>query len=86
MGLKVYGRQGVTCNGRPAFYAAIYDDIREIAMKNGWAMALHGSLAVCAGKARSGEVRSLEISEDILKLAVENTVKLIDDMVEVENG
>ena len=39
---------------------------------------------VCAGKARSGEVRPLEISDDILRLAVKNTVKLIDDMTEVE--
>lgn len=39
---------------------------------------------VCAGKARSGEVRPLEISDDILKLAVENTVKLVDNLTEVE--
>lgn len=35
---------------------------------------------VCAGKARSGEVRELEISDEILKLALNNTVKLVDDM------
>lgn len=34
---------------------------------------------VCAGKTRSGEVRPLEISDDILRLAVKNTVKLIDE-------
>ena len=39
---------------------------------------------ICAGKARSGEVRPLEISDDILRLAVKNTVKLIDIMTEVE--
>lgn len=38
---------------------------------------------VCAGKTRSGEVRPLEISDDILKLAVQNTVKLVNDMTEV---
>ena len=38
---------------------------------------------VCAGKTRSGEVRPLEISDDILKLALQNTVKLIDEMTEV---
>ena len=38
---------------------------------------------VCAGKTRSGEVRPLEISDDILKLAVQNTVKLVDEMTEV---
>ena len=44
---------------------------------------------VCAGKTRSGEVRPLEISDDILKRAVENTVKLVDKITivkEKENG
>lgn len=38
-------RQAVTCNGRPAFYAAMYEDIRYVAIHCGWAVALHGSLA-----------------------------------------
>ena len=38
-------RYAVTANGRPAFYAAMWDDIRECAMDHGWAVALHGSLA-----------------------------------------
>lgn len=38
-------RQAVTCNGRPAFYATMYEDIRRCAMDNGWAIAIHGSLA-----------------------------------------
>lgn len=38
-------RKAVTCNGRPAFYAAMYEDIRQCAMDKGWAVALHGSLA-----------------------------------------
>lgn len=37
-------RQSITCNGRPAFYASIYDDIRQCAIENGWAVALHGSI------------------------------------------
>ena len=37
-------RYAVTCNGRPAFYASIYEDIRKTAMALGWAVALHGSL------------------------------------------
>ena len=37
-------RYAVTCNGRPAFYASMYEDIREEAMCLGWAVALHGSL------------------------------------------
>lgn len=39
---------------------------------------------VCAGKTRSGEVRDLEISTDILEKALKNTVKLVDDMTVVE--
>lgn len=39
---------------------------------------------VCAGKARAGEVRTMEINDEILKKAFENTVKLIDDITEVE--
>lgn len=39
---------------------------------------------VCAGKARNGEVRQLEINDEILKKALQNTVKLIDDITEVE--
>ena len=39
---------------------------------------------VCAGKARSGKIRSLEFDEEILKKAVANTVKLVDEMTEVE--
>lgn len=38
-------REAVTCNGRAAFYAAMWDDIRQCAMDYGWAVALHGSLA-----------------------------------------
>lgn len=42
----------------------------------------------CAGLARSGEVRELEISDEILRKAVQNTVELIKSMVEVkeDNG
>ena len=38
-------REAVTCNGRPAFYACVWDDIRNCAMNCGWAVALHGSLS-----------------------------------------
>lgn len=38
---------------------------------------------VCAGMARSGEVRSLEIDSDILNKAVQNTVELIKKEIEV---
>ena len=39
---------------------------------------------VCAGKSRSGEVRPLEFSTDILEKAVKNTVTLIDNITEVK--
>ena len=39
---------------------------------------------VCAGKTRSGEVRPLEISDDILKRAVANTVTLVDEITYVK--
>ncbi len=38
-------RQAITCNGRPAFFASMYEDIRKCAIDCGWAVALHGSLA-----------------------------------------
>ena len=39
---------------------------------------------VCAGKTRSGEIRGLEITPEILETAMKNTVKLIDDMTVVK--
>ena len=38
----------------------------------------------CAGLARSGEVRPMEINDDILHKAINNTVELIKSVVEVE--
>lgn len=40
---------------------------------------------VCAGKARSGQIRDLEFDDEIIKKAVANTVKLVDSMTEVES-
>lgn len=40
---------------------------------------------VCAGMARSGEVRDLEISEDILVKAVKNTVEMCKEAVILED-
>lgn len=37
-------RKSVTCNGRPAFFASMYEDIRYVAIHCGWAVGLHGSL------------------------------------------
>lgn len=38
---------------------------------------------VCAGKTRSGEIRGLEITPEILDRAMKNTVKMVDDMTVV---
>lgn len=38
---------------------------------------------VCAGLARSGEIRELEINDEILQKATINTVKLIESMIQV---
>jgi len=38
-------REHVVTNGKAAFYACIWDDLRQAAMNCGWALALHGSLA-----------------------------------------
>lgn len=37
-------RESVTCNGRAVFYAAMWNDFRQAALKCGWALGLHGSL------------------------------------------
>ena len=37
-------RKLVTCNGRAAFYASMWNDLRQAAMDCGWALGLHGSL------------------------------------------
>ena len=38
-------REAVTSSGKAAFYASIYDDLRNAAMDCGWALGLHGSLS-----------------------------------------
>ena len=37
-------REHITCNCKAAFYASIYDDLRNAAMDCGWALGLHESL------------------------------------------
>ena len=37
-------REHVTTSGKAAFYACIWDDLRNAAMDCGWALGLHGSL------------------------------------------
>ena len=38
-------REHIVSNGKAAFYASIYDDLRQAAMNCGWALGLHGSLS-----------------------------------------
>ena len=38
-------RKYITTNGKAAFYACIWDDLRQAAMNCGWALGLHGSLS-----------------------------------------
>jgi hypothetical protein len=40
---------------------------------------------ICAGMARSGEIRDLEIDTDILNRAVNNTAELIKNMIIVKD-
>jgi hypothetical protein len=37
-------REHVVTNGRAAFYACVWNDLRQAALDCGWALALHGSL------------------------------------------
>lgn len=38
-------REHVTTNGKAAFYASLWPDLREAALNCGWALGLHGSLS-----------------------------------------
>lgn len=38
-------REHIVANGKAAFYACIWDNLRNAAMDCGWALGLHGSLA-----------------------------------------
>lgn len=41
----VKNNKEITCLGRSALYASIWEDIRKAAWECGWAVALHGSLS-----------------------------------------
>lgn len=40
---------------------------------------------VCAGLARSGKVRPMEFNDDIVKLAIQNTIKFLTDRIGVKD-
>lgn len=37
-------KEAITTNGKAAFYASIWPDIKQAALDCGWALGLHGSL------------------------------------------
>ena len=71
-------REAVTCNGRPAFYASMYEDIRKSAMDSGWAVALHGSLSsdmdIMAMPWTKEAIKFEELVNKISKLFDENSL------------
>ena len=68
-------REAVTCNGRAAFYAAMWDDIRQCAMNLGWAVALHGSLN------SDMDIMAMPWTEDAVTF-----VEVVDAIVELFDG
>lgn len=41
---------------------------------------------VCAGKSRGGEIRQLEFNEKIVELAINNTIKMIDNLTYIKGA
>lgn len=74
-------RQAVTCNGRPAFFASMYEDIRYVAIQCGWAVALHGSL--CSDM----DIMAMPWTEEAIKFEelVDKISKLFDRNSLAEN-
>lgn len=68
-------RYAVTCNGRAAFFACMWDDIRQCAMDHGWAVALHGSLS------SDMDIMAMPWVEDVITFE-----ELIDKIVDLFNG
>lgn len=74
-------REAITCNGRPAFFASMYEDIRNCAMSWGWAVALHGSLM------NDMDIMAMPWTEETIKFEelVDKISKLFDDNSLAEN-
>lgn len=74
-------RQSVTCNGRPAFFASMYEDIRNCAMSWGWGVALHGSLM------NDMDIMAMPWTEEAIKFEelVDKISKLFDENSLAEN-
>ena len=67
-----FNNKAISCNGRPALYATIYDDLRKTAMDCGWALGLHGSLA------SDMDIMAMPWTEDAKP--VEEMVKALSDL------
>ena len=61
-------REHIVMNGKPAFYACIYEDLRKAAINCGWALVLHGSLAS---------------DMDIMAMPWTEDAKPVDEMIKV---
>ena len=74
-------REAVTCNGRAAFYASIWNDIRQCAMDCGWAVALHGSLA------SDMDIMAMPWTENAIKFTsmIDKIVELFDNNILAKN-
>lgn len=60
-------REHIVTNGRAAFYATIWPDLRDAALDCGWALGLHGSLAS---------------DMDLMAMPWTESAKPVDDMIE----
>lgn len=60
-------RELVTTNGKAVFYACMWNDFRQAAMDNGWALGLHGSL---------------NSDMDIMAMAWIDDAKPVEEMIE----
>jgi len=59
-------REHVVCNGKAAFYASMWPDLKEAALNYGWALGLHGSLSS---------------DMDIMAMPWTDDAKPVDDMI-----
>jgi len=67
----VKSREHVVTNGKAAFYACMWGDLRTAALDCGWALALHGSL---------------NTDMDIMAMPWTEDAKPVEDMVKALSG
>ncbi len=64
-------REHIVTNGKAAFYASIYEDLRKAALTCGWAFGLHGSLS------NDMDIMAMPWTEDAT--SVEEMIKALSD-------